>query len=258
MKTRLSHDERRQKEYYNQIASVYDSYFANTYALQYQHRIYDSILDTVDLEGKHVLDAMCGGGEASTYLANRSCSVSALDISDEQCRIYSERFPRNAVVCESILNTNFPDDTFDLVVIGSLHHTQPKVAQAISEIVRILKPNGYLLAWEPSTKSIIDKFRMLWYKLDQSYFQSNEKSIDINQLLIDANGKLKAIKVIFGGGLAYLLVHQAMAFRIPHWALSIYAPWLIKIEFGLDFLKIRKSLHMWVLALLQNSTSVEH
>ena len=257
MKTRLSHNEHEQKEYYNQVASVYDRYFSNKYVLQYRHRIYDSILDTVDLEGKHILDAMCGGGEASTYFANRNCSVSALDISDEQCRIYSERFPRNAIVCESIFNTNFPDDTFDLVVTDSLHHTQPKVDQAISEIVRILKPNGYLLAWEPSTKSVIDKFRMLWYRLDPSYFQSNEKSIDINQLLVEANGKLKARKVIFGGGFAYLLVCQATAFRIPHWALSIYAPWLIKIEFELGFLKIGESLPIWVLALLQNVAYLE-
>ena len=258
MKTKLSHDEHEQKKYYNQVASVYDSYHSNKYALQYRYRIYDSILDTVDLEGKHVLDAMCGGGEASTYFANHNCSISALDISVEQCEIYSKRFPRNAVVCASIISTNFPDNTFDLIVTDSLHHTQPKVDQAISEIVRILKPNGYLLSWEPSAKSVINKFRKLWYKLDQSYFQSNEKSIDIDQLLVDANGKLKARKVIFGGGFAYLLVCQAMAFRIPHWALSIYAPWLIKIEFGLSLLKIRKSLHMWVLALLQNDASAEH
>lgn len=255
MNKTLSPDENNQKAYYNKIASEYDEHYSNVYAQRYRAHIYDRILKGLNLEGQNVLDALCGGGQNTSYFLARQCRVSGLDISEAQCKIYAARFPQNRIVCESILDTHFQDGEFDLVVAESLHHTPPNLDAAVAEIIRILKPNGYLLLWEPNAYSFVDKLRKLWYKLDPRYFESNERSIAINHLVRSTNGSLKPLRVIYGGHVAYLLVFTSMVLRIPLRLLSLYAPWLMKFEFGLDSLGLRPGKYgsSWVLALLQKA-----
>jgi SAM-dependent methyltransferase len=55
----------------------------------------------------------------------------------------------NYVMPETTGKINFADDQFDLVtVFGVLHHI-PNVSYVLSELVRVLRPGGYLLLREP-------------------------------------------------------------------------------------------------------------
>ena len=86
----------RQREYYNRIAVTYDQHYASEENLRYRKYVFEQVFGKRDLGGLRVLDAMCGGGENSTYFVARGCEVTGVDISEQQCALYAQRFPGNA------------------------------------------------------------------------------------------------------------------------------------------------------------------
>lgn len=248
-----SRDEHNQRAYYNQIADTYDAYYANPYALKYRYAVYERALKGIDWHGKHVLDAMCGGGMGSGYFADKGATVAGVDISDEQCRLYAQRFPDHDVRCESILQTSFASASFDFIVTDSLHHLQPNVSAALEEMLRVLKPGGHILAYEPNARSFMDVFRRLWYRTDPRYFEENEQSIDIDRVAAQMEGRLELVRALYGGRLAYLLVQEAMVLRVPPRLIPLYAPLLMRIEFTLDQVGMGRFLSAWVVGLLRKA-----
>ena len=243
-----ANEEAVQREYYNRIAREYDAHYTNKHALAYRYGVYDLCLGDIDLSGMRALDAMCGGGEATGYLLQRGASVTGLDISDECCRIYGERFPGCHVVCKSIRDAEFQPASFDLVLTDSLHHLHPRVDEAIALIHRILKPNGLLCCWEPSRNSLIDLIRRGWYRLDKRYFQANERAIAVEDVL----GRPRVFspqRVIYGGSVAYVFVNLSMALRIPVSLVNVYAPFFMSAERVLNRVHPR-FLSCWVLCLV--------
>jgi len=230
-KTILSHSEKGQKEYYDKIASEYDRYHTNPHALKYRYSCYDQMLGDIDFKGLMVLDAMCGGGDVTSYLVKKGAIVTGLDISKPFCRIYKGRFKDCDIVCSSILKTGFQSSCFDAVVIGGgLHHLHPLLDRGINEISRILKPGGYFCFYEPNAESFLDFFRKLWYRMDKRHFQKSEKSINIGHFKNKYGGRFEVIKTRYGGNLAYLFITQAMIFRIPTGLIKYYAPFFLSLE----------------------------
>jgi SAM-dependent methyltransferase len=248
----LSTVEQQQQVYYDGIAETYDRHYSNRHALAYRHELYERILRGVELDGCRVLDAMCGGGENTGFLLRKGATVEGSDLSPEQCRIYSERYPQCRVTCKSMLDTEYADAAFDLVVVDSLHHLHPNLNAGISEILRILKPGGHLLLWEPSAGSMFDLARKVWYRADRRYFQRNERSVDLKLVLRDFDRQLDPVRVEYGGNVGYLLVYTNMIFRIPPFMLDYVAPALRATERCLLPLKTRP-LACWVLALLRKT-----
>jgi SAM-dependent methyltransferase len=251
MSTNYSHNEKTQRNYYNQISDTYDAYYGNPWALTYRYGVYDRIIGKMDFHGKHVLDAMCGGGMASRYFVDKGAIVSGVDISDEQCRHYRQRFPTHDVRCESILQTTFNTEQFDFIVTDSLHHLHPQVPETLNEMIRILKPGGHILAYEPNARSFMDFFRKIWYRADQHYFENNEHSIDIHALIKAMGGRVELEQALYGGRLAYLLVQEAMVLRVPSQLIPLYSPLLMRVEFALDRMGMGRLLSAWVVGLLR-------
>lgn len=108
-----------------------------------------------------VLDLGCGNGYAGIWLAqNREVSkVTCLDSSDVAI---NKLVPRNAKYFEVEENinpvlgdfSNIGDvPTFDFIVaFGSLHHS-PCLYTTLKSITKSLKPDGYLIAHEPSMQN---------------------------------------------------------------------------------------------------------
>lgn len=249
----LSETELQQKEYYNQIASTYDKHYGSPWALDYRSQVLHQALKKIDLKNKRVLDACCGGGENSFFFKNQGSSVVGVDISEAQCEHYRKRFPEGEVVCGSVLKTGFPDNSFDIVVTESLHHLHPYVNDGIQEIIRILKPGGHFLLWEPSAGSALDLARKAWYKLDRQYFEDNESSIDVQRITRTYEEQLKPEHESYGGNIAHLFVMSSMHFRIPQWLVRLYAPLFIRLEFWIQMLQTRFT-SCWVLALYQKKS----
>lgn len=106
--------------------------------------------------GRSVLDAGCGAGRFSVHFAESGSEVTLLDISEQQLSIAKSKLresgfvldaPRFVVVdvCDLSL---FPSNTFDTTVCygGVLNYVFDEVDQAISELMRVTKPEGTILA----------------------------------------------------------------------------------------------------------------
>lgn len=246
----FSDSESKQRAYYDRIAATYDEHYASSHNLEYRARVFDQVLGSRDLTGLRVLDAMCGGGQNSTYFAARGCQVTGVDISPKQCEHYRRRFPDSEVVCASALDSGLPAASFDIVFTDSMHHLHPHVDRGIGELHRLLVPDGALVVWEPSAGSLFDQARKLWYRLDSEYFEDNEASIDIHRLARDHGDKLSLVSARFGGNLAYLFVGLSMALRIPvRWS-DFYARALYRVEDAITPLQGQRT-SLWVIALFE-------
>lgn len=245
--------ERKQQAYYDSIAETYDEHYGSDHNLDYRERIFDRFFGDRDLGGVEVLDAMCGGGQNSAYFFGRGADVTGVDISEKQCEHYRRRFPRSRVICRSALDTGLADASFDLVFTDSLHHLHPAVDDGVRELHRVLRPGGSLVVWEPAAGSVFDHARRLWYRLDRTYFEDNEASIDIARLARDHGDRLVLRRAEYGGNVAYLLVGLSMALRIPVSWVGRYAPAAFGVERALAPLQGRRSA-LWVLAELTRRT----
>jgi len=105
-----------------------------------------------------VLDAGCGTGRMSRYLADRGCDVEGVDLSPgmvEQARLTHPDLNFDVAPLTALPRA---DDTFDGVMLWySTIHTPPEGQPAIyAEAVRVLKPGGHLLVGFQSGEGIRD------------------------------------------------------------------------------------------------------
>ena len=229
--TQLGASERQQQEHYDHIAADYEAHYSDEWSLEYRRRfMYGPMFEGLNLSGMNVLDAMCGSGQTTSYLLERGAVVTGLDISNEVVETFRTRWTEAHVVNRSLLDSGFPDNTFDcIVVIGGLHHIHPYVKQAMLEIHRVLKPGGYLCFFEPHSGSFPDIIRRVWYRFDR-LFADNEASIDIGRLQKDFGHLLELKKAKYLGNIAFLLVLNSLIFRIPVSSKKYFAPTLMKVE----------------------------
>lgn len=103
--------------------------------------------------GQSVLDACCGSGIVTRYLAHTfpECSISACDIGDENLEKAREQAKKEGLnkidfKREDVTQLSYPDGCFDRVVCRyAIQHVNKDLRQkAISEFKRILKPGGEL------------------------------------------------------------------------------------------------------------------
>lgn len=103
-------------------------------------------------EGEHVLDAGCGVGGSSIYLAqNFNCKTIGISLSERQVDLCKANASRHDVAdqcrfdAQSYLATTFPDNTFDVVwAIESVCYA-PDKASFLREAFRVLKPGGRVI-----------------------------------------------------------------------------------------------------------------
>ena len=149
------------------------------------------------------------------------------------------------------LSIKYLDGNFS-VVAESLHHLRPHVADGMGEILRVLKPGGHLLIWEPSAGSLLDLFRKIWYRIDKSHFLESEKSIDLRELVEVAGRGVQLEKSRYGGNFGFIFVFSAMHLRIPVKLIGYYAPLFMVLERVIN--KIQgKFLACWVMALFKKA-----
>jgi len=211
-----SNNDELQKSHYDEIAFQYQKHYDCPLSRKYRNRfIYEPMFNGSDLSGKYVLEAMCGSGQATDYLLSKGCHVTGLDISSSMIKLFKKRWLNCEAICRSFFDNGIKDESFDcVVIIGGLHHLQPRVNEAINEVYRILKPGGHLYFIEPNSGSIPNVIRTFWMKVDP-FFEKNEKAIDLKYLQRKHSSQFEFAKTIYGGGIAYLLILNSMVLRIP-------------------------------------------
>lgn len=126
----------------------FDAYDAWRYR-QEEHIL--GCLDRIDWNDRRVLEIGLGQGSESEQLIRRGAHWSGLDLTPEsvdrvRTRMALRGLEYDDIQCGSALSVPWPDNSFDMVFShGVLHHI-PDIHTAQSEIHRVLKPGGRLVA----------------------------------------------------------------------------------------------------------------
>ncbi len=103
------------------------------------------------------LDCMSGSCEMARVACSRVARFHAADLSTQILRLaHPGPYTRT---CADVHHLPYPANTFDLVLIrGGLHHIHSTFREALGEIHRVLKPNGWLVCAEPADDNLLLRF----------------------------------------------------------------------------------------------------
>jgi len=95
-----------------------------------------------------ILDVGCGNGKISTYLSNKGYTVTGIDINQTAIEENSQTYPNITFKQVDITQTlPFEDNSFTAIVIPYVFVSiidKEKQRFAAEELIRVLKPHGYL------------------------------------------------------------------------------------------------------------------
>jgi ubiquinone/menaquinone biosynthesis C-methylase UbiE len=91
------------------------------------------------------LDAACGTGRHAAYLAALGHEVIGVDTSPEMLARAREKVPEGEFYEADLHDVPLADDSVDLVVCAIALAHVPDLEQALTELVRVLRPNGHLV-----------------------------------------------------------------------------------------------------------------
>lgn len=143
--------------------------------------------------GAKVLDAGCGTGTNSVWLASRGFKVTGADFSEfalSEARGEGIEYRR-----EDLTALSLEDACFDAVFcIGVLMHI-PDVESALKELVRVLRPGGYLIIAETNANAPETyAFRAYW-KLARKRIRAERKPSGVEAWSETAAGPLLSRKM---------------------------------------------------------------
>ena len=195
------------KAFWNKWASRYDRTMSgsrNTYDF-----IIREIKKTLNRD-MTVLELACGTGLVSERIAGSVKMLEATDFSEDMIRKAKEKAHscRLHFSVQDATTLPYAPETFDAVIISNALHVMPSPDKALSEIARVLKSSGILIA---PTFTMADTFlgKMQMRIMELSGFKVFHKwSSDAYLKYLNASG-FKAIKSCTVGGTAKLTYAEA-------------------------------------------------
>ena len=105
-----------------------------------------------------VLDAGCGAGRMSAYLADRGCHVQGVDLSPRMVEMARRDHPGLSFEVGSLTELPCADGEFAGVMLWySVIHTPPSGQAAIfAEVARVLRPGGHVLVATQAGEGVRD------------------------------------------------------------------------------------------------------
>ena len=213
----------------NRVRQGYDGIFSehvsryDDVGAEFQAKAASAQLEGVDLQGKEVLDIGCGTGIISLLaLQKGAAKVVCGDISNYMLEMGRAKADRQGYGAERITfrqldaeSLPFEDASFDLVMTGMTLGLLPNPEKAVTEMVRVLRPSGFLSVgahgpehyWEACDASFraINKLYVLGYRLE--FWPRKEEYV--RRLLADADlvdiqtSRLTWRNTFKNGGVAY-------------------------------------------------------
>jgi SAM-dependent methyltransferase len=129
------------REGYAEWAAYYDE--PGNQLLDIEQPIVREILD--GLARRVALDAACGTGRHAAYLAALGHTVIGVDSSPEMLARAREKVPSGKFHEGDLYDLPLDDDAVDLVVCAIALSHVPDLERALTELVRVLRPEGHLV-----------------------------------------------------------------------------------------------------------------
>lgn len=110
----------------------------------------ERLLKLVDFNvGQKYLDVGCGNGAAAIHLAQKYyLDVTGVDVDPDQIRLANEQsqgLDKAHFLTQDTTQLPFADDEFDIVFTNKVTHHIPDWKEAVTEMIRVLKPKGHLI-----------------------------------------------------------------------------------------------------------------
>ncbi len=155
-----SADRRDVRHAYDTVAEDYAARLPDTRAeAPLDLAMVDAFLEAVAAGGGgRVLDAGCGAGRMSRYLADRGCAVEGIDLSPGMVAMALRDHPDLPFSVGSLTDLPHPDGRFAGVMLWySIIHTPPAgQAEIFTEVARVLRPGGHVLVGFQSGEGVRD------------------------------------------------------------------------------------------------------
>lgn len=128
-----------------------------------------------DVRGRRILDAGCGAGPLTRALLDRGAGVTGFDSSKAMLELARTRVGDGAELVVADLGQRLPfaDDAFDDVVASLVFHYIEDWAGPLSEIRRVLRPEGRLLL------SVNHPILFPWNNPGKDYFKATKYSDEL-------------------------------------------------------------------------------
>lgn len=134
---------------YDTVAADYATHLPDTRAeADLDLAVLDELIASVTASGSApVLDAGCGTGRITRYLADRGCAVEGVDVSPGMISAARRAHPDLTFTVASMSDLPFRAGTFAGVLLWySTIHTPPdRLPLIFAETTRVLRPGGHLL-----------------------------------------------------------------------------------------------------------------
>lgn len=243
---------------HRELADVYLQKHTTPYCRCYYDHWNEYLLNILPITSTgNILEIGAGVGVLTEELIKRFDNVLGLDISVDMLRVALRRaVPAGKLLVGDGESLPFTDGSFDAVVCrGALHHI-PSLEKVLSEISRVLKPAGYLLACETCddgliSRSIRNSYLRAYTKFSDK-IEYDHPSLRSQELLpaVERSG-LEINRVLRYGYMAYPLAsmpeHVPVMKFIPFNVLLTRA--LIKIDGWLARLPLIRS-QAWAITVL--------
>jgi len=120
----------------------------------------------------HWLDAGCGSGVLSRWLAGQGCRVLGVDASPEMVDVSAKLGGSHANAdrldfrrVETIARLPFGAEEFEGILCSSVLEYLPDPAACLAEFFRVLKPGGLLLVSVPNASSVVRQLQMVCHRV---------------------------------------------------------------------------------------------
>lgn len=131
-----------------EVAQKYDGYYQTEMGVKIDYlekKLIKSLLPQPHRYPK-VLEAGCGTGHWTAFLSELGYHLTAVDISDAMLEIAKiKQIKRTQFIKADIQKLPFDTEQFDLVVSITMLEFVSNIEQAMYEMFRVLKPNGWLI-----------------------------------------------------------------------------------------------------------------
>ncbi len=125
---------------FDTVASTYEKFRPG-----YTDELYQTIFDYIALdESSYVVEVGIGGGQATLPFLKTGCHLTAVEYGEHfsaLCREKFKEYPNFAVVTGKFEDTDFSDDTYDLVYSASAFHWVPERI-GYTKVFSMLKSGG--------------------------------------------------------------------------------------------------------------------
>lgn len=97
-----------------------------------------------------VLDVGCGTGQSRQLYVERCSRYAAIDLAEAALKIARRQFSQAFWIKADACRLPFEDNSWDVVAFSSVLHHIPDFWIALKEAYRVLRPGGYVFAFDPN------------------------------------------------------------------------------------------------------------